>query len=111
MSLALHRHEIEQLAKSVTDLRDIAGSINRVHKTRYTANDILRIMAGKAPRHKPKFKDNAPDVLHESKSKSAPPIGWVPPISTPPKDPLLAALRAYEAKYGDKMREALQRGY
>ena len=49
--------------------------------------------------------------LHESKSKNAPPIGWVPPISTPPKDPLLAALRAYEAKHGDKMREALQRGW
>lgn len=103
--------EIRQLSVNVTDLHEIASHINRVHKTRYTANDILRIQNGKAPRHKPKFKVTAPDVLHESKSKNAPPIGWVPPIATPPKDPLLAALRAYEAKHGDKMREALQRGY
>jgi len=103
--------EIRQLSANVTDLHEIASHINRVHKTRYTANDILRIQNGKAPRHKPKFKDSAPVVLHESKSKSAPPIGWVPPISTGTKDPLVVALKAYQAKYADKIQEALQRGY
>jgi hypothetical protein len=103
--------EIAQMSKNVTDLGEIASHINRVHKTKYTANDILRIQNGKAPRHKPKFKDNAPIVLHESNAKSAPPIGWVPPISTGTKDPLVVALKAYQAKYADKITEALQRGY
>lgn len=102
--------EIAQMSKNVTDLSEIASHINRVHKTKYTANDILRIQNGKAPRHKPKFKDSAPVVLHESNAKSAPPIGWVPPISSVygGKDPLAVATNAYIERNRAKI-EALAR--
>ena len=81
MSLALHRHEIEQLAKSVTNLADIAYSINRVHSTRYTANDIQRIMDGKQPRKQREWVEHPPQPAAVNK-KVGEPIGYCPPLST-----------------------------
>ena len=96
MSLALHRHEIEQLAKSVTNLADIAYSINRVHSTRYTANDIQRIMDGKQPRKQREWVEHPPQPAAVNK-KVGEPIGYCPPLSTlrDGGDPLAIATNAY----------------
>lgn len=111
MSLELIRHEAQMLYKQTNgDLSGVAHFVNKVHGVSYSQNDVLRIIQGKAPRKK--YERNvAPEVLLQSKAKSEAPIGWQAPIATPPKDPLVIALKAYQAKYADKIQEALQRGY
>jgi len=111
MSVELIRHEAQMLYKQTNgDLSGVAHFVNKVHGVSYSQNDVLRIIQGKAPRKK-YTRTVSPEVLLQSKAKSEEPIGWQPPIATPPKDPLVVALKAYQAKYADKIAEALQRGY
>lgn len=109
MSLDLHRHEIEQLLKSVTDLSEIAYSINRVHGTRYSANDIQRIIDGKPPRKRREERKLSANPA--ALEKNATPIGWMKPLCTNPQgsDPLAIATNAYLKKYAPEILEALAR--
>lgn len=109
--LDLIRHEAQLLYKQTNgDLAGVAHFVNKVHGVTYTESDVLLIIKGKEPRKKP-VRNPAPELFIQSKIKNEEPIGWQPPISTPAKDPLVIALKAYQAKYADKITEALQRGY
>ncbi len=111
MSVELIRHEAQMLYKQTNgDLSGVAHFVNKVHGVSYSENDVLRIINGKEPRKK-YTRTVSPELFIQSKAKSEEPIGWQPPIATPPKDPLLTALLAYQAKHKDRIVEALQRGY
>lgn len=111
MSLELIRHEAALLYKQTNgDLAGVAHFVNKVHGVSYSQNDVLRIIQGKPPRKKYE-RTVSPELFIQSKAKSEEPIGWQPPIATPRKDPLVIALKAYQAKYADKIQEALQRGW
>ena len=95
MSLALIAHEIDELARLVTDKAVIADFINKVHGTNYHASDISKIQMGlhptqSIPRSRAGLTVNVGNYLPLS-----------PPLTTTNDngiDPLVKALASYHAK-------------
>ncbi len=95
-------HEVNELARMVSDKTAIAQFINKCHGTSYFASDIEKIILGIKPTA------SVPRALRQTKLM-AEPIAWTPPIRTNKSgvDPLAVAVNSYLAKNGDKIREAL----
>jgi hypothetical protein len=95
MSLALIAHEIEELARLVTDKAIIANFINKVHGTKYHASDIEKIQMGLHPTQS----------IPRSRAGVTVNVGshlpLTPPLTTTNDngiDPLFKALASYHAK-------------
>ncbi len=95
-------HEVNELARMVSDKTAIAQFINKCHGTSYFASDIEKILLGIKPTN------SMPRALRQTKLMVEP-ITWSPPISTNKSgvDPLAVAVNAYLERNAGKIREAL----